>query len=71
MLKKNLFGKYIEQNCIYCENSETDSNGDVFCKIEKHSERKDKCKRFKYDPLKRKPSISPKLPTYNPDDFSL
>lgn len=71
MFRKKLFGKYIEQCCTYCENSEKDSDGDVFCKIEKHSERKGKCKQFKYDPLKRKPLVLPKLPTYNPDDFSL
>ncbi len=71
MFRKKLFGNHIEQNCIYCLNSEIDANGDTFCKIEKHSKRKNRCKQFKYDPLKRKPIVSPKIPTYNPDDFSL
>ena len=70
MLRKKLFGNNISKNCSYCVNSYIDSAGDYICRIFKHS-KKDNCKKFKYDPLKRKPSIDPRIPKYDPSEFSL
>ena len=30
-----------------------------------------KCKKFRYDPLRRVPKRPPKLPAFSPEDFSL
>lgn len=71
MLNKKLFGKNIEQKCSYCEKSDINSNGDVFCKIYRHFKPIGKCRKFRYDPLKRKPTVSPKLLKYDPKEFKL
>ena len=56
--KKDYFGDKIETDCAYCRfGSDFDGDGS--------------CRKFSYDPLKRKPFAPPPLREYDPDDFKL
>lgn len=59
------FGKNVEPDCIYC----LLNNGDdeIICQ----NYQGDVCKKYKYDPLKRKPKISPPMKKFTEDDFEL
>lgn len=69
--KKKLFGKNIEPNCNYCIHLQEGDGNNFICKKLRHAKKSTKCRHFYYDPLKRVPTVLPKLPKYNPEDFSL
>lgn len=71
MIIKRPFKKDIEPNCKYCENSINKDNIDTFCLKLRRSERPEKCKHFKYDPLKRIPVVYRDIPEYDPDEFNI
>lgn len=72
MKKSKLFGSDIEPACEYCLNGSSAEDGlTVACRYRGIKSINDKCRRFKYDPLKRVPKRQPDLPTYNEDDFKL
>lgn len=67
---KKLFGNNIEPRCIYCHNCTVMLDGSYICNA-KSELINGKCRRFKYNPLLRKPSDMPKLPKFDPKDFEL
>lgn len=66
---KKLFGNNIKPCCDYCEFSAV-SDGKIGCSKNKTFEN-EKCRSFKYDPLKRVPKTTPVLGQYSPEDFAL
>lgn len=64
----SIFKKDIEPQCAFCEHGTTIANESVLCKkadgiMSPYS----KCKKFKYDPLKRQPKV---LKTVSGSEFS-
>ena len=61
---KNIFRKDIDPQCAYCEHGTVTANKDtVICKKQGAVMQSfSKCKKFKYDPLKREPAKRPVLP---------
>ena len=70
--KKALFGGSIAPACEYCGHGRpaTDQKM-ILCKKRGVVSPYYKCRRFLYDPLKRKPRQRPKLPAFSPEDFKL
>ncbi|MDD5796819.1 MAG: hypothetical protein PUD24_07815 [Oscillospiraceae bacterium] len=66
---KKLFGNNIKPCCDYCEFSAV-SDGKMCCSKNKTFEN-EKCRSFKYDPLKRVPKTTPALGQFSPEDFAL
>lgn len=71
MIIKKLFGNNIEPRCEYCFYLNSEKNSNAFCQKSHRAPKDEQCKRFKYDPLKRTPTILPSLPKYSREDFSL
>ncbi len=67
--KVPLFGGRIEPRCDYCQYGTEQELGVVTCA--KKGAAPAACKRFVYDPLKRKPRNLPNLPAFDPKDFML
>lgn len=65
-----LFGKNIEPDCSYCSNCITDDIGRRIC-IKNTYPENGQCKKFRYDPLMRKPFKPPVLPKFDPEDFQI
>lgn len=67
------FKKDIEKACKYCEHGVSVSDGTaVLCEkiggvMQPHS----KCRKFKYDPLKREPHVITLNSDFKKEDFSL
>ncbi len=69
---RRLFGENIEPACSYCKNGSATKNGDkIMCLRKGMVEPGFKCRRFKYDPLKRVPSKQAELPEFSEADFEL
>ena len=66
---KKLFGNNITPNCEYCELAQF-SSGKFICTKNKVLVN-NKCRKFKYDPLKRVPNSTPSLDKYSLEDFVL
>ncbi len=61
----------ITKKCALCEVGRLSADGkSVFCEKKGVMEPNDKCGRFKYDPLKREPTL-PKKQTHSADEFNL
>lgn len=72
MKKKNaLFGNRIDPNCAYCIYGIEKEEEKPDCEKKRQPEEDGACKKFVYDPLKRKPKNLPDLPSFNPKDFEL
>lgn len=68
--KKQLFGANIAPNCTYCQHNHGVER-EVICSLKKTPE-DHCCKKFIYDPLKRKPKVAPALnKTFKKEDFQL
>ncbi len=70
----SLFKKDIEPQCSICEHGTAAANGTVLCKkaggvMQPYS----KCKKFRYDPLKRQPKVAKTSfdGEFTKEDFSL
>ncbi|MDR1927327.1 MAG: hypothetical protein LBQ33_01640 [Oscillospiraceae bacterium] len=58
--------------CEYCRQGKPSPDGSSVLCAEKGVMRKQShCRRFRYDPLKRRPQRSPFLPEYDPEQFVL
>ncbi len=70
---KSIFRKDIEPQCAYCEHGTVTANKDtVICKKQGAIMQSfSKCKKFKYDPLKREPKVISLTNTFSKEDFSL
>ncbi len=71
MNKKLINGKDHPASCIYCESGRLAPGGvSVLC-VRKGIVKPDgKCRKFKYDPLKREPKVPPVPPKADASDFS-
>lgn len=68
--KKAIFGNNIVVNCEYCEHSINNKQGNI-CTLNR-SIKRNKCRKFKYDPLKRIPKgVSLKQSDFSPEEFKL
>lgn len=68
-----LFRKKIEKSCIYCVHGTVLDSGQVLCVKKGVCAPRTKCRKFRYDPLKRVP-VKPKAPDfekYTEENFSL
>lgn len=72
-MKFRFFGKDIEPACEYCALGKLTSDGkNVLCKKKGVTALYYKCRRFRYDPLKRVPKKPPqKVSEYEQKDFEL
>lgn len=68
-----LFRKNIEPYCAYCQFSRAAEPGTVICRKKGIRLESDKCRRFRYDPLRRVPPrpAVPDFTKYDKRDFSL
>ncbi len=67
-----MYGKKIETDCAYCKHGYVLKNGDyTICDKAGVVIRKFKCRKFRYDPLKRIPSRPKRKSEYNIHDFEL
>ena len=68
-----IFNKAIEPQCAFCEHGSPIGDGEtVLCrKVGGVMQSFSKCKKFKYDPLKREPKVISLTSTFSKDDFSL
>lgn len=71
-MANKLFGNNIEPACEYCSNGKQSENNMILCLKLGVVNPGFSCKKFDYDPLKRKPKkINHKLPEYSADDFKI
>ena len=71
-MKNKLFGNEAYATCAYCRRSKKSEDGVIlYCGRKGIVQAEDTCRRFAYDPFKRVPRSSPKLPDYDPDEFVL
>lgn len=68
-----LFRKKIEGCCEYCKYAGQVSEEEMLCKLKGFVSPDDRCRRFRYDPLKRKPVRPPAkdFTRFDDEDFSL
>ena len=72
IVKKKFFNKSIEHKCECCLNARIfSSESEMLCKYKGVVSVDDKCRKFKYDVLKRKPKITKLGNDYNTEDFVL
>ena len=71
-MKKSLYSSDISPKCEYCANGTVTPEGkEVLCYKRGVMQLDSFCKKFKYDPLKRKPIQVNISSDYTPDDFAL
>lgn len=71
-MSEKLFSKGIAPKCIYCKNGKTTDGGDVIlCKKTGIMQPDSSCRKFKYDPLKRKPEMLKIQTDFTAEDFRL
>jgi hypothetical protein len=70
---KGLFrGSKYEPACEFCRYGKSAPDGSsVLCSVRGVMRRRSSCKKYEYDPLKRKPKRAPLLPEYDPEEFAL
>ena len=71
-LANAFFNKNTKKACLWCEFGRTTQySDDVFCTFKGVKNGFDCCRKYKYDPLKRRPESSTPSDNYSPDDFKL
>ena len=71
-MKRKFFNKDLERKCEYCIHARIfSSNDEMLCKYKGVVSLNDKCRKFKYDVLKRKPNITKLGDDYTNEDFVL
>lgn len=72
MAKKIYSEKKHTPKCEYCIHGRPSPNSDsILCEKKGIVDRDDKCRSYKYDPLRRVPRQAPKLPENDASDFEL
>ncbi len=68
-----LFRKKIDPRCAYCQHGKDAEEGFVICKKKGIRRDTDKCRKFKYAPLRRVPPrpVSVDFTKYDDRDYSL
>lgn len=71
-MKNKLFSDNISPKCIYCETGIITNDGkEVLCRRMGVMQPDSCCKKFRYDPLKRKPQTLKLQNDFSAEDFSL
>ena len=72
-MKKTVFNtENIEPKCEYCQFGKLSADGEtVLCPKKGVMNKNSKCRKYRYDIMKRVPRRAPKLPSFEKDDFSL
>lgn len=71
-MSKNVFNKKLPKYCEYCINGIcSEFSDEVFCVKKGVTDKKDYCRHYKYDPLKRQPSKAKISTDYTKEDFLL
>ena len=71
-MKKSLYSADISPKCEYCAIGTVSATGqEVLCKKKGVMQLDSFCKKFEYDPLKRKPRQTTVKSDYSAEDFSL
>lgn len=70
--KKPLFGADIEPNCHYCRQNGASGEKEPLCVLGLQM-KNGKCKKYRYDPLRREPRTAPPLRSegFREEDFKL
>ena len=64
--------KKFDPACEFCRFGKSAPDGSsVLCPVRGVMRRQSCCKKYEYDPLKRKPNRTPLLPEYDPEQFVL
>jgi len=71
-MKNKGFNKKLPHYCEYCVyGTRTEFGNEVLCRKHGITDRKDSCRHYKYDPLKREPGTIKISDNYSPEDFVL
>lgn len=71
-MKEKALNKKLEHHCEYCVYGTcSDFSNEVLCLKRGITDRKDSCRRYKYDPLKRDPNRARISQNYSSEDFVL
>ena len=71
-MAKSLFNKKLQPSCEYCIFGERlEYANEIVCKKRGVTDKRDYCRSYKYDPLKRSPQQPKISENYNPEDFKL
>ena len=71
-MSNKVFNKKLAHYCEYCIHSiNSEYSNEVLCKKRGVTDRKDSCRKYKYDPLKREPATAKIADNYKPEDFLL
>ena len=71
-MKEKVFNKDLPHYCEYCAHgSHSEFSNEILCKKRGITDRKDSCKSYTYDPLKREPGKIKIAENYTPEDFEL
>jgi len=61
-----------EPACEFCRYGKSAPDGSsVLCAVRGVMRKQSSCKKYEYDPIKRKPNRTPLLPEYDPEEFAL
>lgn len=71
-MKKSILNKDIPKSCNHCFfGKKSTALNLILCKFRGPVSEENFCGKYKYDPLKRIPKTTNKLPTFSAEDFSL
>ena len=71
-MSKNGFNKNLQKSCAYCVHGAViEFSNQTVCKKHGVTDKRDYCRSYKYDPLKRIPQNVKLSDNYNPEDFKL
>ncbi len=71
-MAKSPFNKKLEKHCEYCVYGNTlNFDNQIICKKRGVTDKADKCRSYKYDPLKRVPVKIKLADGYTEEDFKL
>jgi len=61
-----------EPACEFCRYGKSAPDGSsVLCSVRGVMRKQSRCKKYEYDPIKRKPNRAPLLPEYDAEEFEL
>ncbi len=71
-MAKSPFNKKLEKHCEYCvHGAQLNFDDQIICKKRGVTDKTDKCRSYKYDPLKRVPVRTKLADGYTEEDFKL
>lgn len=71
-MAEKAFNKKLQKRCEYCVfGNLLENSNDVACKKKGITAKDDRCRHYKYDPLKRKPASLKISDNYKPEDFEI